>query len=317
MNLNETYDTDTTQLNSMRTNNTHTLIFAHLNINLIRNMFPVLQTITQNNIDVLVLTESKLDNSFSTAMFTLQGYHAPIRLDRNIHGGGIIIYVRANIPHRTLGKLNSNTDNEGIFIELLLRKENWLLYGGYNPGRDRISQYIQNVENTLSKYINKYDNILMLGDFNCDFKIEGNKLLEFCEAFNLTNIVNEPTCYKNPLRPTHIDVIVTNSSKKFQNTTTIETGLSDFHKMVITWLKSYITKLPPHVIYYRNYKQFDGTRFRNDISCELNSNKNKNDANYEEIKSNIMTQLEQRAPMKKRFCVQITRPSRSNNSVKR
>ena len=96
MNLNETYDTDTT-LNSIRTNNTHTLIFAHLNINSIRNKFPALQTIIQNNIDVLVLTESKLDNSFSTAIFTLQGYHAPIRLDRNIHGGGIIIYIRANI----------------------------------------------------------------------------------------------------------------------------------------------------------------------------------------------------------------------------
>ena len=61
-------------------------------------------------------------------MFILHGYYAPIRLDRNIHGGGIIIYIRANIPHRTLGKLSSNTDNEGIFIELLLRKENWLLY---------------------------------------------------------------------------------------------------------------------------------------------------------------------------------------------
>ena len=61
------------------------------------------------------------------------------------------------------------------------------------------------------------------------------------------------------------------------------------------------------MIYYRNYKQFDETRFRNDISCELNSNKNKNDANYEEIKSNIMTQLEQRAPMKKKIL-------RANNS---
>ena len=43
------------------------------------------------------------------------------------------------------------------------------------------------------------------------------------------------------------------------------------------------------MIYYRNCKQFDETRFRNDISCELNSNKNKNDANYEKIKSNIDT----------------------------
>ena len=207
-----------------------------------------------------------------------------------------------------MGELTSNTDNEGIFIELLLRKENWLLYRGYNPGRDRISQYIKNVEDTLNKYINKYDNLIMLGDFNCDFIIEGNKLLEFCEAYNLTNIVNDPTCSKNPLHPTYIDVILTNKSKKFQNTTTIETGLSDYHKMVITCLKCYMTKVPQRVIYYRNYKQLDETRFRNDIRCELNSNKNKDDANYEEIKSN-MTHLEQGAPIKKRFYMEITLPS--------
>ena len=98
-------------------------------------------------------------------------------------------------------------------------------------------------------------------------------------------------------------------SKKFQNTTTIETGLSDYHKIVITCLKRHMTKLSQHVIYYRNYKQFDETRFCNDISCKLNSNKNKNDASYEKIKSNIMTELEQCAPMKKRFCMQITHHS--------
>ena len=138
MNINETNDTDNI-LNSIRINNTDTLILAHLNINSIRNTFRALQTIIQNNIDVLVITGSKLADSFSTAQFTLQGYHAPIRLDRTIHGGGIIIFIRANIPHSTMGELTSNTDNEGIFTELLLRKENWLLYGGYNPGRDRIS----------------------------------------------------------------------------------------------------------------------------------------------------------------------------------
>ena len=190
---------------------------------------------------------------------------------------------------------------------LLLRKDNCLLYGGYNPGRDPISRYIKNVEDTLNKYINKYNNIIMLGGFNCDFIIEDNKLLEFGDTFNLTNIVKESTCYKNPLHPTHIDVILTNRSKNFQNTTTIETGLSDYHEMVITCLKSNMAKLPPRVIYYRNYKKFDETRSRNNVSCELNSHKSKNNVNYEEIKSSMMTRLEQRAPRKKMFL-------RANNS---
>ena len=146
----------------------------------------------------------------------------------------------------------------------------------------------------------------MLGDFNCDFTIEGNKVLEFCDVYNLENVVKEPTCYKNPLNPTHIDVILTNRSKNFQDTTTIETGLSDFHKMTITCLKCYFKKNPPRVVYYRNYKKFDEHRFRNDLHTEIYTN-SENNTNYEEIKTKIMKQINKSAPMKKKFI-------RANNS---
>ena len=56
--------------------------------------------------------------------------------------------------------------------------------------------------------------------------------------YGLTKLVNEPTCYKNVNNPSCIDLILTNRSKSFQNTTAIETGLSDFHKMTITIMKT-------------------------------------------------------------------------------
>ena len=44
----------------------------------------------------------------------------------------------------------------------------------------------------------------------------------------MKNLVTEPTC---------VDLIFTNRIKHFQNTTALETGISDFHKMTITVLK--------------------------------------------------------------------------------
>ena len=56
------------------------------------------------------------------------------RLDRNSHGGGILVYIRDNIPFN-LVKLDQRFENfEGLFVELKLSKKNkWLLSYSYNP----------------------------------------------------------------------------------------------------------------------------------------------------------------------------------------
>ena len=66
-------------------------------------------------------------------------------------------------------------------------------------------------------------------------------------------IIKEPTCYKNPNNSTYIDLILTNCPKNFQES--LETGLSDFHKMVLTVFKSEIPNLTPKAVSYRKYKQ--------------------------------------------------------------
>ena len=62
---------------------------------------------------------------------------------------------------------------------------------------------------------------------------------EFCETYNLQNLVKDRTCYKNPFKPNCIDLILTNFPKSFQHTQTIEAGLSGFHKLTLTVLKTF------------------------------------------------------------------------------
>ena len=58
------------------------LILGHLNINSIRNKFEALKFIIDNNIDIFLISETKLDDSFPTAQFLIKGFSAPYGFDR-------------------------------------------------------------------------------------------------------------------------------------------------------------------------------------------------------------------------------------------
>ena len=93
---------------------------GQININLIRSKFVDLVKVVRGNIDILMISETKLDVSFPTSQFYINGYTSPYRLDRNDKGGGILVYVREDIP----SKLISQFPNvEGFFLEINLRKK--------------------------------------------------------------------------------------------------------------------------------------------------------------------------------------------------
>ena len=92
---------------------------------------------------------------------------------------------------------------------------------------------------------------------NVDIKKENSiaydKLEEFCGTFNLTNLVTSETCFMNNHKST-IDLILSNKLRSFQITNVTEAGISDCHKFVTTFMKSYISRLKPKNVHYRSYK---------------------------------------------------------------
>ena len=92
-------------------------MIGHLNINSLKGKFESLKTIIQDNIEVLVITESKIDQLFSSNMFDIEGYTLPFRRDGSINSGGILIYVKEGIPCRELKAKFENENVEGLFLE--------------------------------------------------------------------------------------------------------------------------------------------------------------------------------------------------------
>ena len=115
--------------------NINRIAIGQININSIRNKFDLLSQLVMGNLDILLISETKLDSSFPSNQFRINGYSTPYRLDRNCHGGGILLYLRDDIPSRRL--TIQNTDVESIFIEINLRIKKWLLCGSYNPHKCR------------------------------------------------------------------------------------------------------------------------------------------------------------------------------------
>lgn len=49
--------------------------------------------------DILVISETKLDQTFPNSQFMIDGFRF-LRIDRNIHGGGLMLYIRSDIPYK-------------------------------------------------------------------------------------------------------------------------------------------------------------------------------------------------------------------------
>ena len=84
---------DLHSLSNIRKNNINCLILAHININSISNKFDQLVDGVKGKVDVLMISEKKIGNSFPTMKFHIEGY-CVFRLDQNEHGDGVLVYVR-------------------------------------------------------------------------------------------------------------------------------------------------------------------------------------------------------------------------------
>ena len=154
-------------------------------------------------------------------------------------------------------------DFKGIFFGINLRKCKWLVLGGHNNNKTNIDKFLACVGPVLDQQMSKIDNFLILGDLNSEIKEPCIK--DFCDTYNLKNLIKDPTCLKNPLNPRSIDVILTNKWRSFQNSQVVETGFSDHHKMTNTVMKDTVTKRAPIHIKYRNMKIFYDSAFRSNF----------------------------------------------------
>ena len=127
-------------------------------------------------------------------------------------------------------------------------------------------------------------------------KLQTSLFLGLSATYSLKGLIKKPACLKGLENPTCIDLILTNQSKRFQNSNDFETGLSNFHKLAITVLKAYPQKQIPKVIKNKNCKKIDNNMFRNDLLNELLS-KNARTKHLDSFKATTQYIFDRHAPL--------------------
>ena len=135
-----------------------------------------------------------------------------------------MIYVRGDMSSKILMKHDLPEDIEAPFTELNLQKCKWLLGATYRPPSKNHNYFFDNIDKGLGVYSTD-ENVALAGDFNVQV---GGKLFDtFLFQHEFTSI------NKN---------ILINSLKSFFKTETVFTGLSDFHKLVLSILRLHISR---------------------------------------------------------------------------
>ena len=124
-----------------------------------------LQFISNKNIYVLLISETKTDYSIPLVQLHLKCYANPYRLDKNANGCGILLYKKEDIPPTLL---SSDLSTEAFFVEMILKRKIWLLCTSYNPKKSLIANHLHCIDRNLESQLRQYENVVLMGDFNVE-----------------------------------------------------------------------------------------------------------------------------------------------------
>ena len=129
-------------MDNIRQKHSNMLVIAQLNIDSLRNKFALLSTMIKDYVDLLLISETKIDSSFPTAQFHIDGYTIH-RRNRDENGDGLLLYVREDVPSALL---KTDSEIEAFYVELTIRKKKWLLCCSYNPNKTFITKHLAEID---------------------------------------------------------------------------------------------------------------------------------------------------------------------------
>ena len=103
---------------------------------------------------------------------------------------------------------------ESVVIEIIVAKRKWCIISLYRNEEITVELFFNELAKCLDLSLNQYENIIILGDLNINSLDKASakykKLANFCNIFNLENLMKLPTCFQSEDNPSSIDLILTN-----------------------------------------------------------------------------------------------------------
>ena len=219
-------------------------------------------------VDCILVSETWLKPSLSSACFSLPGYQL-FRNDRTERaGGGVGIYLRNNIPASVVScSLNQPIGClEYLFVEIQLRHKKILVGVLYSPN-DKVN-YFGDLEDVLENLTPQYEHIICMGDLNtCLLKNDSrtNLFKAINESYNLHILpMSSPTHFFPNCRPSQIDIISVSNPNLVISHGQMSAPFS-FHDLIFLSYKLRPPRVRGKIFLQRNFKHMDMARLREDM----------------------------------------------------
>ena len=132
-------------------------------------------------------------------------YIRPYILDITDNKGDLMVFVRSHIPSR-LNHFKIPPNIQIIPLEINLRKQ--LVASIYNTPSQKNKYFFWYLTNLLEFYSNRYEKVIILGDFNIE--PENKVKQDLLQEHTFYNMMKQNTCFKGD-GGSGIDLLITNS----------------------------------------------------------------------------------------------------------
>ena len=250
---------------------------AHINANSVGGFkfYEIKTWLLSGRLDLLVISESKIDASFPDSMFHVEGFRL-CRSDRKAGAGGLMVYVRSDVCFVRVKQFKglssqslSNFRTESLTLKVKIGK-NWItVVGIYRPPSIPLATWSHELCALFEAASTLTNTVFYAGDFNADLLApdkppkDGRKLLDLLDIYDLYCLINKAT-RKTKTSETLLDLILTNNKRTTLTSGVVDTLISD-HSLVYTVLRSSAPRLRSRRIFSRSFKTFSKQNFVRDM----------------------------------------------------
>uniref|UniRef100_A0A2A4JPY6 Uncharacterized protein n=1 Tax=Heliothis virescens TaxID=7102 RepID=A0A2A4JPY6_HELVI len=246
------------------------LNIAHINAQSVPGHYSdLLASIDSAHLDALLISESFLKPSLLSTHYALPGF-VLIRNDRTGKGGGgVAVYLRADIPFKIISSSPSmySESAEYLFLEVVLNHNKMLLGVLYSPNLN--VDYFDSLYSLLDDFSPLYEHLVLMGDFNtCLLKDDSRarKLQSLISSFNLHLLPLSATHHFPNCTPSLLDLMIVSKTNSVSLHGQLTASFS-YHDLIFLSYRIRPPKRKPQFLFLRNFKGIDLEALKRDADC--------------------------------------------------
>ena len=209
------------------------------------------------------------------SLVQIKGYTI-LRQDRNIQGGGVLLYVRKDLSLTKL--VSSNTECEGkpgipayLFCSLQQGTSPPILVGVIYSSPKIAMQKESDLFTILRDLSSDFGSKIIMGDLNsnlCDTTdTDANTIMGLVDELSLQIVQHGPTHHKTPTTHTWIDLILTDANDDVLDHKNNWLPTFGKHAIIDVTIDRFIAAPPKKSFTFRNFKNFSVSSLNDVLSC--------------------------------------------------